>query len=370
MSGRIASLDRSLSSRTPSSPRRPKPPPTYAVPATRDDAIHTALALQAARSAGRSHAADDAAFDAAFHETVRQVYVHCAERGELLEAIRSQLANRETILRARLASQADELERLRRESALLHNTAAAGASATERLSLLSRASEGLPAAARAELVGRLVAEPAGERAAVLERLISETAADERSALLASALGALPRAECVRLIGRVGGGLGADALHSVVRVCGGQLPAELRADAAGDLAAGAPSGKRADLARRLVGALPKLEQGPAARAVLGTVPKDERVNALADDLRGLRPSETTQLIAGHAAELSSEARVELLGDVLSTAATPEERRRLAEEEVYGLPSAERQAMLAEIIGTLVEDDRRELLIMLEGGDEHT
>ena len=67
----------------------------------------------------------------------------------------------------------------------------------------------------------------------------------------------------------------------------------------------------------------------------------------------------------AAELSSEARVELLGDVLSTAATPEERRRLAEEEVYGLPSAERQAMLAEIIGTLVEDDRRELLIMLEG-----
>ena len=63
-------------------------------------------------------------------------------------------------------------------------------------------------------------------------------------------------------------------------------------------------------------------------------------------------------------------MELLGDVLSTAATPEERRRLAEEEVYGLPSAERQAMLAEIIGTLVEDDRRELLIMLEGDAEHT
>ena len=46
------------------------------------------------------------------------------------------------------------------------------------------------------------------------------------------------------------------------------------------------------------------------------------------------------------------------------------RRLAEEEVYGLPSAERQAMLAEIIGTLVEDDRRELRIMLEGDAEHT
>ena len=88
------------------------------------------------------------------------------------------------------------------------------------------------------------------------------------------------------------------------------------------------------------------------------------------MRELRPSETTQLIAGHAAELSSEARVELLGDVLSQSATPEERRRLAEEEVYGLPSAERQAMLAEIIGTLVEDDRRELLIMLEGDAEHT
>ena len=42
-----------------------------------------------------------------------------------------------------------------------------------------------------------------------------------------------------------------------------------------------------------------------------------------------------------------------------------KRRLAEEEVYGLPSTERQAMLAEIIGTLVEDDRRELLIMLDG-----
>ena len=36
----------------------------------------------------------------------------------------------------------------------------------------------------------------------------------------------------------------------------------------------------------------------------------------------------------------------------------------------MPSAERQAMLAEIIGTLVEDDRRELLIMLEGDAEHT
>ena len=39
----MASLGRSLSPHTPSSPRRPKPPPSYAVPATRDDAIHTAL---------------------------------------------------------------------------------------------------------------------------------------------------------------------------------------------------------------------------------------------------------------------------------------------------------------------------------------
>ena len=97
-------------------------------------------------------------------------------------------------------------------------------------------------------------------------------------------------------------------------------------------------------------------------------RSAEARAGADDMRELRPSETTQLIAGHAAELSSEARVELLGDVLSTAATPDERRRLAEQEVYGLPSAARQAMLAEIIGTLVEDDRRELLIMLEGDAE--
>ena len=111
-------------------------------------------------------------------------------------------------------------------------------------------------------------------------------------------------------------------------------------------------------------------------MLGTVPKDERVNALADDMRELRPSETTQLIAGHAAELSSEARVELLGErAFHSRDARRAYRRLAEDvqEVRASrpPSAERnEAMLAEIIGTLVEDDRRELLIMLEGDAEHT
>ena len=71
-------------------------------PATRDDAIHTALALQAARSAGRSHAADDAAFDAAFHETVRQVYVHCAERGEVLRGVHAEYGRLFEVARAQL----------------------------------------------------------------------------------------------------------------------------------------------------------------------------------------------------------------------------------------------------------------------------
>ena len=50
---------------------------------------------------------------------MRQVYVHCNERGELLDTVRVHLESQLTQARSRLAEQHRELQQLRRETSLL-----------------------------------------------------------------------------------------------------------------------------------------------------------------------------------------------------------------------------------------------------------
>ncbi len=175
-------------------PRRPAPPPSYARPSTRAEAISLSERLRATLCEGGNRESVDAAWHGVFCELVRQVYVHCNERGQLLDAVRVYLEGELKMARATLAEQQRELNRLRKDASVLMGTGdkrgagdksheAAAAAAREqierRVEMIFDAGGRLPSEGKASLVGRLVGacEP-----------------EERGSLVEAALAATPHAE--------------------------------------------------------------------------------------------------------------------------------------------------------------------------------
>ena len=160
--------------------RRTLPPANYALPTSRADA--TTL-LQELRATLESSAGDrvqtEEAWQKAFVELVRQVYVHCTERGELLEAIRvwydgqlqlqhrmineqlkelKQFRGKAQLMQGRAPGQRDGTleERMAAREAALHKDEESEADALrKRLDLIMEAAQTLPPAAKSTLVEEL-----------------------------------------------------------------------------------------------------------------------------------------------------------------------------------------------------------------------
>ena len=99
------------------------------MPATRADVVGLGEKLRGALekagttdSAGRSvgrRDAQDKEWEATFVELVRQVYVHCAERGRLLEAVRVRMETQLKEARMRMLEQSRELKAMKKQAAIL-----------------------------------------------------------------------------------------------------------------------------------------------------------------------------------------------------------------------------------------------------------
>ena len=94
------------------------------MPATRADAVGLSEQLRGALDKA-SHSdvgrrdAQDREWEATFVELVRQVYVHCAERGQLLEAVRVRMETQLKEARMRMLEQSREIAAMRKQAAIL-----------------------------------------------------------------------------------------------------------------------------------------------------------------------------------------------------------------------------------------------------------
>ena len=96
---------RSARARRPPTPSTTVPPRSYARPASREDAVGLGTKLQTALGQGLRHDAQDREWHDVFLELVRQVYVHCNERGQLLDTVRVHLESQLSQARSRLGAE-------------------------------------------------------------------------------------------------------------------------------------------------------------------------------------------------------------------------------------------------------------------------
>ena len=162
--------------RTLTSPRA-VPPASYARPSTRLEAVSLSEKLRTMLGEGGSRDKNDSAWHGVFLELVRQVYVHCNERGQLLDAVRVYLEGELKLARTQLAEQQRELLRLRKDASVLMGTSTTpsgrgGADASsstqqqqqeekrvqleKRVEMLFEAGARLPLDGKISLVARLV----------------------------------------------------------------------------------------------------------------------------------------------------------------------------------------------------------------------
>lgn len=187
--------------------RRTLPPANYALPPSRADA--TSL-LQELRATLESSAGDrvqtEEAWQKAFVEIVRQVYVHCTERGELLEAIRVWFDGQLQLHHRMINEQLKELKQLRGRAQLMQGRGtgtlddrmaareaalnqAEGVSEAEalrkRLDLIMEGARTLPPAAKSTLV---------------EELFDATSVDDKQLVTKELMGFMQQSDKLLLLG--------------------------------------------------------------------------------------------------------------------------------------------------------------------------
>ena len=87
----------------PSPRRHQRAPPRYADPSSRAEVTALASKLEEALALGGSTAELERLWQGVELELIRQVYVHCAERGELFDAVRRQRDTQQNAMRRKLA---------------------------------------------------------------------------------------------------------------------------------------------------------------------------------------------------------------------------------------------------------------------------
>ena len=256
---------RSLATMPPSSPRKQLPPATYTRPPTRADVSSIEESLRAAVEKGGPRDKLDAAWHSAFLELVRQVYVHCNQRGQLLDSVRVYLERQLSDTRVRLREQQVELSQLRREAAVLsggdggarkqERSSSPGADARhalmeqQRVDKLVEAAATLPAEALAALVGRLVT-GADEEASkdVLTAAIGAAPRSEALTALSGLVSRLPVGEMMDLLSGLLDGVEPSHQQMLMSTFTQKLNAVDRASAALDITNGLDSDTRATLAK--------------------------------------------------------------------------------------------------------------------------
>ena len=371
----------------PPSPRTsppPQPPPRravkaphgYAHPANRADVLSLSMWLQDGLERGGGVEQIDALWRSVELELIRQVYVHCSERGELLDAVRAQNEVRLANLRRGVAAQRAELQRLREEVGVLGSvallpdepgdgggpsaSAANESEAQRRVRLLSDAVRGLPVMDQREAVRRLATRVSADgRRELLRALVEGASAGEPVSLLAGELEALDLVDMTQLLSSVFHHAKLEEQLKILRVLSSELDAEQRVQLAVDVAAPTPAETRAALAQQLVGELGAVSRQGAVAALLEGLPREERLLIVEKVVEALPTAEFKRIAADHSATLPAEGRRALLAEMLSGASRAE-REQLVQEQLVAMSDEERHTLLRELIGTMLRGERASLL----------
>lgn len=358
----------------PLPPRRPvKAPHGYAHPTNRADVLSLSMRLQDGLARGGTVDEIDALWRSVELELIRQVYVACSERGELLDAVRAQNDIRLANLRRSVATQRAELQRLRKEVGVLGSVAlpdepGGGASASvsnesdaqRRVRLLADAVKGLPAADQQDAVRRLATRAGADgRRELLRALVEGAGPGEPVGLLSGELETLDLVDMTQLLSSVFHHAKLEEQIKILHVLSSELDAEQRVQLAVDVSAPTSAETRAQLAQQLVGGLGPVSRQGAVAALIEGLPREERSLIVEKVVDALPTPDFKRIAADHSTALPAEQRRALLAEMLSGASRAE-REQLVQEQLVSMSSEERQQLLRNLVGTIVQSERAALL----------
>jgi hypothetical protein len=349
----------------------------YARPPTRGDAQGLSDKLRTAIERGGRHTELDTAWHTTFLELVRQVYVHCAERGQLLDAVRVHLEQELKSVRTLCAQQARELAKLRRDASVLLGGSSSGAGAGAVSAVDARVAEEQRMTMLTDAAGRLAP---GSRAVLVTRVVSGSEeAGSREVLFRATLDALPEAERLNLLGTA---LEAQSVGNLMRVLGkvlekveksrrllllGLLTDSLddaaKAKHALEVTQHLTSEARAAVAKSLFHNLPKLTRRPAVAELLSGLSKGERIELTSDVLSSIPLSDLVELTTRRCDTMDGSTRIGFVSETMGTISA-RERNQLVEELLVKMPGSEREKLLGNLFGMLSKSEREELQTLLQ------
>lgn len=410
------------SSASPRRQAREKPPRSYAQPSTRAeverlgaalnrklDAINAqASSARTSSSSGGSgghHERKDEEWHATFVELVRQVYVHCAERGQLLDSVRVHYESKLKEFRMRMQEQGRELAAMRKQAALLGidsgggggsvvaGGAAGGAGGSgngcgggggsdkkggakdarqeamewQRMEALAVSASSLPVDKRASLMARL-AEGAGEGAEGAQQLLKDglgaASLKDMMAVLAHSLGTLRVTDLLEVLEDVCRGLNPTNRQKLVTMLVEQLEETERSKQAIAISKTLPSRAVGDVAKHLLQGMTKIARQPAVNSLLKGLTRDERITMTADVLASVSLGDVVQVVQLQSSQMAPNDRGALVSGVLDTVSDAE-RVDLVQEQLVAMDEDVRANMLSSVFGLLTNSQRRDLMSRLQG-----
>lgn len=364
--------------RRPSSPRASVPPRAYARPATRGDAVGLGEKLRASLDTGMRHDAQDSEWHNVFLELVRQVYVHCNERGALLDTVRVHLESQLSAARTRLAEQQRELAQLRRQTALLvggppasgeprsssmavraQQDAKRAALEGQRVDALAASAGSLAVAMQAALCAKLVKQCGDEAASeVLDEAFGAAPTPAVLSLLTKQLERLRVTDLMTVLSHVLKDLSAHNRQMLMKLLIDHLDESERSRQVVEITKALPSHHTGELAKHLLQGLTKLARQPAVSALVKGLPKEERINMVADVLATVPLGDMLQLVHVRAGEMSGDQRTALVTTVLDTI-SKQEKVQLVQEQLVAMSAEERAEMLGSVFGLMTKEQRKDI-----------
>ena len=361
------------------SPRRPIPPMGYARPPTRGDALGLSDKLRTTIERGGRHTELDTAWHTTFLELVRQVYVHCAERGQLLDAVRVHLEQELKSARTLCAQQARELAKLRRDASVLLGGSSSGAGAgagavsavdarvaeEQRMTMLTDAAGRLAPASRAALLARVVtgSEEAGSREALFGATLDALPEAERLKVLGTALEAQSVGNLMRVLGKVLEKVEKSHRLLLLGLLTNSLDDAAKAKHALEVTQHLTSEARAAVAKSLFHNLPKLTRRPAVAELLSGLSKGERIELTSDVLSSIPLSDLVELTTKRCDTMDGSTRIGFVTETMGTISL-RERNQLVEELLVKMPGSDREKLLGNLFGMLSKSEREELQTLLQ------
>lgn len=337
-------------------PRRKDPPPICSVPSTRADVrvLNEQLQDSLRQSSALGHSATDETWHKAFVELVRQVYVHCNERGELLDAARIYYEEQLRLARRELRECRAKLRWLLRE-----NVEGGGALERQRLASLVASCGQLRRTSQVELITQLLAAcPTDERVRSLLACVTALGPPGRLGVLQAQLEGLDQESVEEALRLFFDSLSATRRSRLLHLLFSRLDGAEKGKQALSLAQSIDTQAASVLAQRVVHALDKIVRQPTVAALVGALSREERHTTLVDAVAGFSVAETAQLGCARLASLDAAGRNSILSEEVETMPRGEQLL-MVQQRLVAMTRAEREPLLTALFGTMLAPERAAL-----------